>query len=223
MAIMHKMSIPDYILQRVVARRGKISIYDRIEARSTALLVIDLQNAFLLKDMPSYVPAAIDMVPNINRLAKSLRVAGGTVVWIQHTYDPAWTVYSDFSKPDHLQSVQKAYAPGQLGHKLHNSLAVADGDLIIAKRRFSAFIQGSSDLDCRLRSMGINCVIVTGVVSNTCCESTARDAMMLNYKTLFVSDANGAMTDEEHNATLCNMLRAFADVVTTDEAISRLC
>ena len=65
-------------------------------------------------------------------------------------------------------------------------------------------------------------MIVTGTVTNTCCESTARDAMMLNYKTVMVSDANAAASDEEHNASLANILRIFGDVMSTDEVIERL-
>ena len=92
----------------------------------------------------------------------------------------------------------------------------------VEKNRFSAFIQGSSDLDRLLKARGIDTVIVTGTVTNTCCESTARDAMMLNYKTVMVSDANAATTDDEHNATLANILRIFGDVMSTDEVIALL-
>jgi ureidoacrylate peracid hydrolase len=73
-----------------------------------------------------------------------------------------------------------------------------------------------------LREAGIDTVIITGTVTNTCCESTARDAMMLNYKTIFVSDANACRTDEEHNTTLGNILRIFGDVASTQEVIGRL-
>ena len=73
-----------------------------------------------------------------------------------------------------------------------------------------------------LRSHGIDTIIIVGTVTNTCCECTARDAMMLNYKTVFVSDGNAARSDEEHNASLANILRLFGDVMTTEEVISRL-
>src|SRR6185312_9529294 len=95
-------------------------------------------------------------------------------------------------------------------------LDVQEEDLIIQKTRFSAFIQGSSDLETALRLRGIDTVAITGTVTNTCCESTARDAMMRNFKTIMVSDANAAATDEEHNASLANILRIFGDVMSTD-------
>jgi ureidoacrylate peracid hydrolase len=219
---MHKIEIPEHIVERVKARRGKLSIYDTVAARQTALLVIDLQNAFMLPGMPSYLAGGVEIVPNVNRLAAALRAKGGTVVWTKHTYDQAWTVYNDFSGPDHLQAVRKAYKAGHVGHELHSSLAVDPVDLIIEKRRFSAFIHGSSDLESRLRNRDINTVIITGLASNACCECTARDAMMLNFQTVFVSDANCAKSDEEHNATLGNIFRLFGDVATTNDVISRL-
>ncbi len=94
--------------------------------------------------------------------------------------------------------------------------------MVLEKTRFSAFIQGSSSLDEQLRGAGIETVIITGTVINTCCESTARDAMMLNYKTVFVSDANACRTDEEHNASLGNIMQIFGDVASTDDVIRRL-
>jgi ureidoacrylate peracid hydrolase len=219
---MHKIAIPEHIVERVRARRGKLSIYDTIVAQQAALLVIDLQNAFMLPTMPSYLSGGVEIVPNVNRLAAALRTKGGMAVWIKHTYDPEWTVYNDFSGPDHLRSVRQAYKSGSLGHQLHNSLAIDAADVVIEKRRFSALIPGSSDLEARLRNRDINTVIIAGLASNACCESTARDAMMLNFQTVFVSDANCAKSDEEHNATLGNIFRLFGDVANTDEVISRL-
>ena len=111
---MHKMEIPWHIVERIKARRGKFSIYETVVAQQTALLVIDLQNAFMLPDMPSYLPGGVEIVPNVNQLAAALRAKGGMVVWTKHTYDPAWTVYNDFSGPGHLQAVREAYKAGAM-------------------------------------------------------------------------------------------------------------
>src|SRR4051812_10804978 len=115
---MHKIEISKHIVERVTARRGKLSVYDTAAAQQTALIVIDLQNAFMLPGMPSYLPGGIELVPNVNRLAAALRAKGGMVVWTKHTYDPAWSVYNDFSGPDHLQAVREAYQAGHVGHEL---------------------------------------------------------------------------------------------------------
>jgi len=77
-------------------------------------------------------------------------------------------------------------------------------------------------LNSLLQERAIDPVIITGTATNVCCESTARDAMMMNYKVIFVADATATYNDEEHNATLGIMLAMFADVMTTDEVVSRL-
>ena len=78
---------------------------------------------------------------------------------------------------------------------------------------------GASDLHQVLQDRGIDTLIITGTLSNCCCESTARDAMQMNYKLIFVSDANAALTDAAHNATLDNMCMLFADVMSTQEVL----
>jgi ureidoacrylate peracid hydrolase len=224
---MHKIDIPKYITERVTKTRGKLHAFDTLAGPATALLVVDLQNVFMLPPYPTEVPVARDIVPNVNKLAAATRAAGGVVVWIQMTHTEAdkknWSVfYDDVTKTANRGDALKGLARGTHGQALYDTLDVKPADLKVEKNRFSAFIQGSSDLDKILKDRGIDTVLVTGTVTNTCCESTARDAMMLNYKTVMVSDANAAASDEEHNATLANMLRIFGDVMSTDEVIARL-
>ena len=80
----------------------------------------------------------------------------------------------------------------------------------------------SSNLDAILRRRDIDTIVVTGTVTNVCCESTTRDAMMMNYKCVMVSDANAALSDEEHNATLASMMARFSDVRSTAEVVALL-
>ena len=226
---MHKVEIPQYIIDRVIKARGKLHAFDRLTGPSTALLVVDLQNAFMVPPYSTEVPFAREIVPNVNRLAAATRVAGGCVVWIQMTQTEedkkSWSVLYDsvhVSKTLNKTETLNRLGRGTYGHALYETLDVQSGDLKVEKRRYSAFIQGSSELDRLLRARGIDTVVVTGTSTNTCCESTARDAMMINYKTVMISDANAGHTDEEHTATLGNILRIFGDVMTTDEAIARL-
>ena len=223
---MHKISIPDYILQGVRLRRGTLHPFDKLTGAASALVVIDLQNAFMLSGMPAEGPYAREIVPNVNRLAAAVRAAGGTVVWVKMTVQDEterWSVYFDhLMSPERRGRLLETLARGTHGHALHADLNVEPADLTIEKKRYSAFIQGSSDLDGILRKLGIDTVIVAGTLTNVCCESTARDAMMLNYKTVLVSDANATRTDEEHNATLASILQVFGDVLSTDEVITRL-
>ena len=224
---MHKIDIPQYITDRVAKARGKLHAFDTLSGPATALLVVDLQNVFMLPPYPTEVPLAREIVPSVNKLAAATRAAGGAVVWIQMTHTEqdkkTWSVfYEDVTKTAIRGDKLKGLIRGSHGQALYETLDVKPQDLKLEKSRFSAFIQGSSDLDMLLKERGIDTVLVTGTVTNTCCESTARDAMMLNYKTIMVSDANAAATDEEHNATLANMLRIFGDVMSTDEVIARL-
>jgi ureidoacrylate peracid hydrolase len=176
----------------------------------------------MLPGMPVEVPAAREIVPNVNRLAAAVRQAGGKVVWVQMSLvgqRERWSVYFDADSRD---AVIAAMTPGSKGYELHAELDVRDEDLIVEKNRYSAFIQGSSDIDAKLRALDIDTVVVAGTLTNVCCESSARDAMMLNYKVAFVSDANAAINDTEHNGTLTSIARVFGDVGTTDEIIARL-
>ena len=224
---MHKIDIPQFVIERVTARRGGLTLFKEVEGPKTALVVIDLQNAFMLPGMPGEIPFAREIVPNVNKLADAVRGKGGKVVWVQMTLEDEgpdrWSVYLHYmSGPEFRAAELAALGRGSHGHDLYKDLDVRDGDFVLEKSRFSAFIQGSSDLDKRLREAGIDTVIVTGAVTNTCCESTARDAMMLNYKTVFVADGNACRTDEEHNTTLTNILRIFGDVASTTDIIARL-
>jgi nicotinamidase-related amidase len=95
-------------------------------------------------------------------------------------------------------------------------------DVQIVKKRFSAFLPGSSDIESYLRQRGIDTVLIGGTATNICCESSARDAMMLNFKVIMVHDVLATYTDEEHNATLRNFYSIFGDVQTIDEVIASL-
>jgi ureidoacrylate peracid hydrolase len=218
----HKVSIPESIVAQVKAQRGKLNRYDRLFGPKTALVVIDMQNVFMLPGMPVEVPAAREIVPNVNKLAGTLRAAGGKVVWVKMCLEgqtDAWPVFFD---GDPRRATLAELTPGAHGFELHADLDVRPEDEIVIKRRYSAFIQGSSDIDRRLREAGIDTVVIVGTLTNVCCESSARDAMMLNYKLVFVSDANAALTDDEHNATLGSILRVFGDVAGTDDVIQLL-
>ena len=224
---MHKVAIPPYVIGRVLERRGRLNPFDGLDPARTALIVVDLQNGFMAPGQPAEIAPAREIVPNVNRLAAATRAAGGTVVWIQNTITPesekSWSIYlGNFANEDWGLRMRRAFTPGDFGHALYPSLEVRPSDLTVRKTRFSAFVPGASELDSILRGRGINTLIVVGTATNVCCESTARDAMMLNYKIFFVSDANACRTDEEHNATLAILLMMFADVRSTDEMVNLL-
>jgi len=111
---------------------------------------------------------------------------------------------------------------GYLGLVVHDDLAALDRPAQITKKRYSAFIQNSSDVERHLRDRGIDTLLITGTATNVCCESSARDAMMLNFKVVMVSDGLATHTDDEHNATLSAFYGQFGDVQSVDELLQSL-
>jgi ureidoacrylate peracid hydrolase len=148
------------------------------------------------------------------------------VVWVQTTFTEetlkSWSAYYDLSKPEQNAKRGEALAAGSKGHALWEALDARPDDLYAEKKRFSAFIQGSSNLAEVLRARGLDTILVTGTVTNVCCESTARDAMMLNFKTIMVTDGNAAVTDDDHNASLALFYLTFGDIMSTDMLIALL-
>jgi ureidoacrylate peracid hydrolase len=224
---MHTLSIPQSVVDRVIARNGREHIYENLDPAKTALVVVDMQNAFMLPGVAhALCPMAEKIVPNINRLAQAVRATGGTVVWIKTTFKndalQSWSTYFEMVTPQLRAQRITALTAGSKGHELWASLEVQPEDLIVEKDRFSAFIQGSSNLADVLRDRGLDTILVTGTVTNVCCESTARDAMMLNFKTIMVTDGNAAVTDEDHNASLRAFYLTFGDIMSTDMLVTCL-
>jgi len=224
---MHNIAIPQAVIDRVVSRRGKEHIFDDLEPSKTALVVVDMQNAFMMEGVAhAFVMSAQDIVPNVNRLASAVRRTGGKVVWIQTIWTEEggseWSILDSMSLPHWTTKRIEALSRGSKGWELWAGLEVKPEDLVVEKQRFSAFIQGSSELHDILKARGLDTLLITGTVTNVCCESTARDAMMLNYKTIMVSDGNAASTDEEHNASLAAFYSIFGDVMSTGLIISCL-
>ncbi len=223
---MHQLSIPSDLVEQVIRRGGRPHPFDVIDPTKTAFVVVDMQNYFVHPDYPAALPMAREIVPHINRLAAGLRERGGHVVWIKNASDgtrESWSVYHDWlMTPERRDRRYETMDTAHEGHALWAPLDVKPQDAQIIKTRFSAFIEGSSTLDRYLRERGIDTLLIGGTATNVCCESTARDAMMLNYKVVMVHDALATHTDEEHNATLRTFYAMFGDVQTVDEAIASL-
>ena len=225
---MHKIEFPQEFLDGLIRRRGRLHVFDDINPQTTALIVVDMQNAFVAEGAPYECPPARDIVPNINRLATAMRAASGEIVWLQSTQPPRddprfWNVFFDnFESDDRREECIAALTEGNPQHALYPTLDVQPGETIVNKFRFSALIPGSSDLDEHLRARGIDTLVITGAATNGCCESTARDAMMMNYRVFMVSDGTAAFNDANHLNGLWTIFQAFGDVRETDEVIAML-
>jgi ureidoacrylate peracid hydrolase len=223
---MHELSIPPHVVERVVKRAGRPHPFDVMTPAKTAFVVVDMQNHFVKQGFPGEVPMARAIVPAINRLAATLRELGGCVVWIKNTTHETrenWSTYHDWlMTPERRDRRYASMELGHEGHALWDELDVRSEDAQIVKTRFSAFIQGSSELEAHLRGRGIDTLLIGGTATHVCCESTARDAMMLNFKVVMAADALATYDDATQNASLAAFYSNFGDVQTVDEAIASL-
>ena len=172
---MNWFDVPEAVASRVIARSGVAHPHADLDPRRTALIVVDLQNAFMDDAVGHAVcPMARDIVPNVNRLASVVRASGGGVFWIKNTFDERgayeWNNSHAMLTPAMRERRVAAMSEGTKGQELWPELDVRPGDEIVRKYRFSAFMPGTCDLPYRLRSRGFDTVLIAGTVTNVCCE-----------------------------------------------------
>ncbi len=225
---MHDIAIRPEIVQRVLKRRGRVRLFERLDPARTAAVYIDMQVTFLAPGAPVEVPAARAVVPRINRLNRLLRERGVPIYWVAHANTAVdgksdWPGFFDHFVTDDMRARTVAgLAPGANGQQLWPELEVSRDDATLFKNRYSALIAGSSALERMVRGRGIDTLLIGGTKTDVCCESTARDAMMLDFKTVMLSDCCAALTDQEHRDALETVIQQFGDVATSDEAVAAL-
>jgi ureidoacrylate peracid hydrolase len=223
---MHDVRIRQEIIDRVVARRGRVHWFDTLDPARTALVVIDMQNTFCQPGAPAEVPVSRAIVPAINRLSRALRTRGVPVIWVLHANTHRegrsdWEVFFNHVVADQVRTrTIESLAPGR--QAVWEELETAPEDVTVIKNRYSALISGSSSLERVLRNLGIDTLLIAGTKTNVCCEATARDAMMLDFKVVMLTDCCAALSDDEHRATLETMIQQFGDVMSGDEALACL-
>jgi len=223
---MHSVSVRKEIADRVLQRRGRYHLFDRLDPARTALVVIDMQGTFCAPGSPAEVPVSRDIVAPINGLTAELRKLGVPVIWVLHSnnrigHKSDWELFFNTIVADAVRekTLESLAAEKQ---EVWSGLATSPADHTVLKNRYSALIQGSSQLERTLRGMGVDTVLIAGTKTNICCESTARDAMMLDFKVVMVEDCCAALSDDEHRAALENVIQQFGDVMTATEVVARL-
>jgi ureidoacrylate peracid hydrolase len=225
---MHNVTVRQEIIDRVLARRGRHHLFEALDPRRTALLVIDMQNMFCEPGAPAEVAASRGLCDNITRLCAEMRDLGGLVVWVTSATSFSngrsdWeTFLQNFVTEDVRRDRQEYLSPGGHGEQIWRDLIPQEGDLHIRKNRYSALTPGASMLQSALSSHAIQNVLIAGTKTNICCESTGRDAMQLDHQVVMVEDCCAALSDDEHRAALENMIQQFGDVMTADEVIAVL-
>lgn len=199
-----------------------------VDPTAAAILVIDMLNDFCEKDGRLGNPAALELCVNQERILKSARATGGTIVFVNEQHRTNLAPRRPFA-----EQMTHTYE-GSWGAEVVAPLSVADSDLTIVKRRYSGFFQ--SDLDLVLRDRGIRTVVLLGVLTNICVRATAHDAFFLGYDVVVPEDAVGAMSPVEQLASLydiathfgwvsdseavCNALQNGVTVTNTDPELS---
>ena len=206
---MRSNSLPASISQQNF-RKGKFKI---VPAKAV-LLVIDMQRYFLEKGSHAYLKHGEAAIGNVNRLMTGFRAAGAMVVHTRHMHS-------------------KGHDPGMLGKwwsdlmtegdaliELDPRLDRADADTVVRKDRYDAFL--GTDLDGILKARGITQVVITGVMTDLCCETTARCAFCRDYEVFIIQDATGTTTRALHNAALSTLAHGFAVILSTKEALKQV-
>jgi ureidoacrylate peracid hydrolase len=189
----------------------------------TAVLVIDVQNDFCHRDggliaLGAYAVERIDpMLPHLAAFVAAARGAGVPVIWVRTEYDDA-TMSAKWLRRRGGDEV-RICRPGTWGAEWHEAMDPVPGEITVLKHRYSPFV--NAPLDTVLRAQGIETLLLTGVTTNVCVESTARDAFMRDYRVVVVSDCVAACDDETNAASLLNISRYFGTVLASQEVAGR--
>lgn len=187
-----------------------------LNVERAALLVVDMQNGFLDPKGVSHLPAAPAIVPAVAAVAAAFRRAGRPVFFTRHAVAadggnagimPVW-----WGRP--------SLTDGTWDAELIPSLPREAGDVVIGKCRYSVFV--ATDLEQRLRQARAEDVVIAGVMTNLCCETSARDAFMRDFRVFFLADGTAAPTLAMHRASLLNLAYACATVTTADDVLAAL-
>ena len=189
----------------------------------TALVIIDMQRAFL-EDEGSLAKAGIDItglkaaMEGCKRLLASARQAGVPVIHTRYVYRPDYAdggILVNYIMPQ-LREVD-SLAAGTADIEIVDELAPVDGETVIDKNRPSAFY--ATNIEPLLNGLGVDSLVVCGVTTNICVETTVRDASQRDYKVFVPKDATGELEQLRYDGALAGMAWVFAKIVETDDVI----
>ncbi len=186
-----------------------------LDPARTALVVIDLQRGIVGRTAAPH--SSSDVVSRAASLARAVRRAGGTVVWVRVSPSPDGK--DALQPPADVPVVTPAERPADWAEFVPE-LDRQPEDLTITKRQWGAFY--GTELDLQLRRRGVGTIILCGITTNIGVESTARDAYERGYHQVFVEDATSARTAEEHDFVMCTTFARIGRVRSTDDVLQAL-
>lgn len=187
----------------------------QLQKERAALLVIDMQTFFLDPASPSFTCGGLAILPNVAKLITSFRSANLPVIYTRHVHHPNLIDAGIMAGWWEGMCVE-----GTPESEVHPELAPMSGEKVILKHRYSAFY--NTDLETVLRCMKIEDLVITGIMTNMCCESTARDAYFRDYRVFFLADGTGSITEEMHLASLLNLAFGFAWVTRGEDVLAQI-
>ena len=201
-----------------------------VDPKRSALIVVDMQNDFLLPDAPLEVEDGRAIIPRVKRAIDFCRERGIRVVYTVHVHRADG---SDLGLFRHNSAIESGAAlrDDAPGAEVHRDIAPKAGETVIKKHRYSGFY--GTDLELVLRGAQIDTVIIAGTTTENCCHATARDAMFRDFKVVFLADATatfdygddglgGLSSEQVHRASLIILGQSTADVMSVDEFVARV-
>ena len=187
----------------------------RLNVAASALLVVDMQRFFLDAASPTFTCGGVAILPRVKSLLDAFRRAERPVIFSQHAHHPG-----DIDSGIMGWWWQGKCLEGSPESEIHPELAPLPGEKVVPKHRYSAFY--NTDLETVLRCLKIEDLVIAGVMTNMCCESTARDAYYRDYRVFLPADGSGSINEEMHLASLLNLAFGFAYVTTCDAIAAQL-
>lgn len=185
------------------------------DINKTALLVIDMQKFFLDPDSPTFTCGGMAIISKIKHLISTFRESGRPIIFTRHVHHPERIDVGIMGWWWEGMCIE-----GSTESEIHDDLRPLQNEKIIFKHRYSAFY--NTDLEIILRCLNIKDLVISGIMTNMCCESTARDAYNRDYRVFFLADGTGSINEEMHCASLLNLSFGFSYITTVDKIVAHL-
>ena len=181
---------------------------------NTALIIVDMQNDFVLKDAPQCIDGALEIIPNLQKVLHTFRVQKLPVFHVYREYRADGSDIEHTRLEDFLTH-QKYCVPGTRGCEIIDEIYPLDGEYRIVKNRFSGFM--NTELDFILKRLNIKQIVVCGIQYPNCIRATVFDGIALGYDVTLVTDATGAKTPEVAEANIFDMKNIGVNCILTNQ------